>query len=119
MPADSQSTDANGHSIHSSDTPQRREESVVDDGDIASTPEPARSRSRVANSNSKSTEAFTKAERDEMERLLGELCGHLGEFEFLRDECKISSFFQLFILLDSWRAKMSPTTFYSTLTGKL
>ncbi|KAG7443153.1 phospholipase D [Guyanagaster necrorhizus] len=46
--------------------------------DLSSSPgvadkEPTRVRSR----STRSTEPFTKAERDEMEKLLGELCGHL------------------------------------------
>lgn len=49
--------------------------------------EPARARSR----STRSTEPFTKAERDEMEKLLGELCGHLGKPPVLTENVALST----------------------------
>jgi hypothetical protein len=63
---------------------------------------------------------FTKREREEMEALLDELCGHLGQLsegsaalQALTDMFNQQSYIQP----DSWKVKTSRTTSCSTLTG--
>ncbi len=64
---------------------------------------------------------FTKQEREEMEALLDDLCGHLGQsskFQYLatpRAPTNTSNC-QSSIQLDFWKAKTSRTTFCSTPT---
>ncbi|KAF8916964.1 hypothetical protein CPB85DRAFT_1453067 [Mucidula mucida] len=62
---------------HLEDSVHPNEDATTDPDMNSSTPglekEPSRSRSRAT----RGVEPFTKAERDEMEKLLGELCGHL------------------------------------------
>lgn len=65
-PAEHAAEHSDGH-VHLNEEPDLNSSAGVADK------EPARARSR----STRSTEPFTKAERDEMEKLLGELCGHL------------------------------------------
>lgn len=63
---------------------------------------------------------FTKQEREEMETLLQELCGHLGQYSriFAHSVCSIARVrHQSFILPGFWKVKMLRRTFCSTQTG--
>ena len=64
---------------------------------------------------------FTKQEREEMETLLHELCGHLGQcsriFFFGVLYAQLRVYHQLLILPGFWKVKMSRRTFCSTQTG--
>ena len=65
---------------------------------------------------------FTKQEREEMETLLNELCGHLGQysirvFVFQRTQICTCVHHQLFSLLDFWKEKTSRRIFCLTPTG--
>ena len=64
---------------------------------------------------------FTKQERDEMETLLNESCGHLGQYSirvfFFSAVLRAQLHLQLCFLLDFWKAKTSRRIFCSTLTN--
>ena len=63
---------------------------------------------------------FTKQEREEMEALLHEVCGHLGQFSSISTVLQLLNctfVTQLFILHDFWKVKTSRRTFCSTPTG--
>lgn len=64
--------------------------------------------------------AFTKREREEMEALLQQLCGHLGmSISLILSKMSLLMLVrsQWYIQLDSWRVKMWRTTFCSIRTG--
>jgi phospholipase D1/2 len=61
---------------------------------------------------------FTKQEKEEMEALLGELCGHLGESRcILVGHGEADGAMQWFTRRDSWRARTLRTTSCSIATG--
>jgi hypothetical protein len=61
---------------------------------------------------------FTKQEREEMEALLGDLCGHLGQLSWIQlFPQALTNTYQSFIQLDFWKGKMLQIIFCSTLIG--
>lgn len=62
-------------------------------------------------------EPFDQSEREEMERLLEELRGHLGRLCYLTFRVTLSDILQYYILHGSSRAKTSRITSCGTLTG--
>lgn len=65
----------------------------------------------------KGTEPFERWERDEMEKMLGDLSGHLGKYIVARGRL-LFIFPQSYSQTGFWRERMLRITFYSMLTGK-